>query len=79
MPRNSSEPTINTLRPSASESMPIKGDISATPITVAPTASPTCTSLACKSCIKIGKTACTEYTCKKANTPMSAMASSSSG
>ena len=53
--KNSRAPTIMDLRPMASDSMPKKGDIKATAITVAPTAIPTCTSLALKSCINTGK------------------------
>ena len=73
------EATTIALRPSASEAMPISGDTSATASTVAPTALPICTTVAFRSRCSSGKIDCTEYTCKNANTPTSAIVNSSSG
>src|SRR5699024_8961814 len=71
--KNNIDPTIIRLRPIASESMPKNGDMIAIAITVAPTVIPACTSVADKSIISTGNTACTEYTCKNANIPIKPM------
>ena len=55
--KNSKAPTINDLRPTASESMPKNGDMMAIANTVAPTIIPACTSVAAKSTIRTGSTA----------------------
>ena len=44
--RKNTEPTMMGLRPMASDSMPVKGAVSATASTVAPTVEPACTTLA---------------------------------
>ena len=64
------EAIIRFLRPTASDNIPINGDIIAMAITVAPTVIPTWVSVAEKACIIIGKIACMDYTCKKANAPI---------
>lgn len=66
---------ISHLRPRASDSMPMKGEISATASTVIPTALPISTTVAFRSRCSSGRIDCTEYTWMKANTPTSATVS----
>ncbi len=47
-----------SLRPSASESMPMKGDMAAIPRTAIPTVRPVLIGEAWKSCMTSGSTAC---------------------
>ena len=49
--------TMIFLRPTASDNIPINGDMMAMAITVAPTVMPTCVSVAENACIIIGKIA----------------------
>ena len=49
--------TMIYLRPTASDNIPINGDMMAMAITVAPTVMPTCVSVAENACIIIGKIA----------------------
>ena len=59
-PRKNTDPTINRLRPMASDNRPMNGETSATASTVAPTMCPPCTTVAPKSCNSRGRMACTE-------------------